>query len=44
MRRRHALRWSAVLLVAATVGCGLNPPDGVRVDRRVAGALEEPEI
>ncbi len=41
------LRPALLLLAAATVGataCGLSPPDGVRVDRRVAGGLEEPEI
>lgn len=42
--RSALLRATVLLLVAATVGCGLNPPDGVRVDRRVSGPLEEPEI
>jgi hypothetical protein len=43
-------RWSAaltlsLLLVAGAAACGLNPPNDVRVDRRVVGDLaEEPDV
>lgn len=40
-RLRSAALLALLASLAAASACGLNPPSGVRVDRRVAGAIEE---
>src|SRR4051794_41957107 len=45
-RSRSVLTWVTVLaLLSGAAACGLDPPSGVRVDRKVVGALDdEPDV